>query len=239
MLENHVKNKSMTPSSCMVLLSGGQDSSTCLYWAKRAFKQVHAITFRYGQRHAHETEIAIRMANIAEVAVTVKELSPIFADSQNALTQTHIDIQESTNGTLPNTFVPGRNLLFLTIAAMAAYEKGIHNLVIGVSQTDYSGYPDCREPFIRSAEESLSRAMEYPFTIHTPLMWLDKEKTWALADELGVFDLIRQETLTCYNGIPAEGCGHCPACKLRKQGLEHYLRNRSQATPNTAILTRT
>lgn len=223
----------------MVLLSGGQDSSTCLYWAKRAFKQVHAITFRYGQRHAHETEIAIRMANIAEVAVTVKELSPIFADSQNALTQTHIDIQESTNGTLPNTFVPGRNLLFLTIAAMAAYEKGIHNLVIGVSQTDYSGYPDCREPFIRSAEESLSRAMEYPFTIHTPLMWLDKEKTWALADELGVFDLIRQETLTCYNGIPAEGCGHCPACKLRKQGLEHYLRNRSQATPNTAILTRT
>lgn len=223
----------------MVLLSGGQDSSTCLYWAKRAFKQVHAITFRYGQRHAHETEIAIRMANIAEVAVTVKELSPIFADSQNALTQTHINIQESTNGALPNTFVPGRNLLFLTIAAMAAYEKGIHNLVIGVSQTDYSGYPDCREPFIRSAEESLSRAMEYPFTIHTPLMWLDKEKTWALADELGVFDLIRQETLTCYNGIPAEGCGHCPACKLRKQGLEHYLRNRSQATPNTAILTRT
>ncbi len=213
----------MTSSSCMVLLSGGQDSSTCLFWAKKQFEQVYAITFRYGQRHAQETEIALRMAQIAEVPVTVKELSPIFSDSQNALTKNHIEIQESTTGAPPNTFVPGRNLLFLTIAAMSAYEKGIHNLVIGVSQTDYSGYPDCREPFILSARESLSRAMDFPFTIHTPLMWLDKEKTWALADELGVFDLIRKETLTCYNGIPAEGCGHCPACRLRKQGLDRYL----------------
>ena len=213
-------------SSCMVLLSGGQDSSTCLFWAKREFSELHAITFRYGQRHAQETGIATRIAQIAQVPLLIKEFASLFDDSKNALIQPGMAIQESVAGAPPNTFVPGRNLVFLTIAAIAAYEKGIHDLVIGVSQTDYSGYPDCREPFIRSAEETLSRAMDYPFTIHTPLMWLDKEKTWALADELGVFDLIRQETLTCYNGIVAEGCGNCPACRLRKQGLEHYLRNR-------------
>ena len=126
----------------------------------------------------------------------------------------------------PNTFVPGRNLFFLSIAAVYAREHGIMNLVTGVSQTDFSGYPDCRDSFIRSLNVTLNLAMDEQFVIHTPLMWIDKAETWQLADQLGVFDLVRNETLTCYNGIPGDGCGECPACKLRRNGLEKYLKLR-------------
>lgn len=128
--------------------------------------------------------------------------------------------------TYPNTFVPGRNLFFLSIAAVYAREHGIYHLVTGVSQTDFSGYPDCRDTFIRSLNVTLNLAMDEQFVIHTPLMWIDKAETWALADELGVLDLVRHETLTCYNGIPGDGCGHCPACKLRREGLEKYLNSK-------------
>lgn len=124
--------------------------------------------------------------------------------------------------------MPGRNLFFLSIAAVFAREQEAFHLVTGVSQTDYSGYPDCRDSFIKSLNVTLNLAMDEQFVIHTPLMWIDKAETWALADELGVFDLVRNETLTCYNGIPADGCGHCPACKLRKQGLEEYLSKRNR-----------
>ena len=123
----------------------------------------------------------------------------------------------------PNTFVPGRNLFFLSIAAVYAHERGIRHLVTGVSQTDFSGYPDCRDNFIRSLNVTLNEAMDMQYVIHTPLMWIDKCQTWALADRLGVLQLIREKTLTCYNGIQGDGCGHCPACKLRREGLEHYL----------------
>jgi 7-cyano-7-deazaguanine synthase len=123
----------------------------------------------------------------------------------------------------PNTFVPGRNLFFLSIAAVFARERGIRHLVTGVSQTDFSGYPDCRDSFIKSLNVTLNLAMDEQFVIHTPLMWIDKCATWALADRLGVLDIIRRDTLTCYNGIPGDGCGHCPACKLRREGLEKYL----------------
>ena len=119
-------------------------------------------------------------------------------------------------------------MFFLSIAAVFAREQGAFHLVTGVSQTDYSGYPDCRDSFIKSLNVTLNLAMDEQFVIHTPLMWIDKAETWALADELGVFDLVRNETLTCYNGIPADGCGHCPACKLRKQGLEEYLSKRNR-----------
>ena len=115
------------------------------------------------------------------------------------------------------------SLFFLSIAAVYAREKGIHHMVTGVSQTDFSGYPDCRDSFIKSLNVTLNLAMEEQFVIHTPLMWIDKAQTWALADELGVLDLVRNETLTCYNGIPGDGCGHCPDCKLRREGLEKYL----------------
>jgi 7-cyano-7-deazaguanine synthase len=124
----------------------------------------------------------------------------------------------------PNTFVPGRNLFFLSIAAVHARELGIMNIVTGVSQTDFSGYPDCRDSFVRSLNVTLNLAMNEQFVLHTPLMWIDKADTWALADRLGVFDLVRQRTLTCYNGIPGDGCGHCPACELRRKGLEEYVK---------------
>ena len=123
----------------------------------------------------------------------------------------------------PNTFVPGRNLFFLSIAAVYAHERGIRHLVTGGSQTDFSGYPDCRDNFIRSLNVTLNEAMDMQYVIHTPLMWIDKCQTWALADRLGVLQLIREKTLTCYNGIQGDGCGHCPACKLRREGLERYL----------------
>ena len=142
----------------------------------------------------------------------------------NSLTRVDIKVDESApeEGT-PNSFVDGRNLLFLSYAAVFAKQRGITDIITGVSQSDFSGYPDCRDMFIKSLNTTLCLAMDYQFDIITPLMWLDKKETWALADELGAFDIIRNETLTCYNGIIGDGCGHCPSCKLRKKGLDAYL----------------
>lgn len=203
--------------SALVCLSGGQDSTTCLYWALKHFTHVEAVCFSYGQKHALEVEVARRIAEKAGVAFSLLDLSLLGQMTHNALTDASVVMdKEKPADALPNTFVPGRNMLFLTLAAVKAYEKGIRNLVTGVSQTDFSGYPDCRDTFIRSLNVSLNLAMESQFVIHTPLMWLDKEQEWELADELGVFDIVRNETLTCYNGVMADGCGECPACKLRR-----------------------
>ena len=136
--------------------------------------------------------------------------------------------KEKPADSVPNTFVPGRNLFFLSIAAVYASEHAIRHLVTGVSQTDFSGYPDCRDTFVKSLNVTLNLAMDKSFVIHTPLMWLDKAGVWELADELGVFDLIRRETLTCYNGIVGDGCGECPACQLRREGLEKYHREKNK-----------
>ena len=215
--------------SALVCLSGGQDSTTCLYWALKHFTHVEAVCFSYGQKHALEVEVARRIAEKAGVAFSLLDLSLLGQMTYNALTDASVVMdKEKPADALPNTFVPGRNMLFLTLAAIKAYEKGIRNLVTGVSQTDFSGYPDCRDTFIRSLNVSLNLAMESQFVIHTPLMWLDKEQEWELADELGVFDLVRNETLTCYNGVMADGCGECPACKLRRAGLERYLLRRGR-----------
>jgi 7-cyano-7-deazaguanine synthase len=144
--------------------------------------------------------------------------------SPNSLTDKTIEMDnEKPAGNCPNTFVPGRNMLFLTFAAILARTHGIYHIVTGVSEADYSGYPDCRDAFIRSLNATLNLAMDETFVLHTPLMHLDKSGVWALAAELGIFALVRTQTLTCYNGIPAGGCGHCPACKLRQAGLEKYL----------------
>ena len=213
----------------MVCLSGGQDSTTCLYWALKNFDHVEAVCFSYGQKHALEVEVARRIAGKAGVEFSLLDLSLLGQMTHNALTDASVVMdKEKPADALPNTFVPGRNMLFLTLAAVKAYEKGIRNLVTGVSQTDFSGYPDCRDTFIRSLNVSLNLAMESQFVIHTPLMWLDKEQEWELADELGVFDVVRNETLTCYNGVMADGCGECPACKLRRAGLERYLLRRGR-----------
>ena len=208
----------------LVVFSGGQDSTTCLYWAKAHFKEVFALCFDYGQKHVLETQMAEQLA--AEAGVHFHNLtSPLIGQlGSNALTDTSIQMdQEKPADTPPNTFVPGRNLFFLSIAAVYAREHGIRHIVTGVSQTDYSGYPDCRDSFIKSLNVTLNLAMDEQFVIHTPLMWIDKCATWALADRLGVLDIVRHKTLTCYNGIPGDGCGHCPACKLRREGLERYL----------------
>ncbi len=210
--------------SAVVLFSGGQDSTTCLFWAKKHFKKVYALSFLYGQKHSHEVDLARGIAEGAEIDFKVMDATFISHLGRNSLTDITLTMdQEKPADSFPNTFVPGRNLFFISIAAVFAREHGVRNLVTGVSQTDFSGYPDCRDSFIKSLNVTLNLAMDEQFAIHTPLMWINKAQTWALADELGVLDLVRNETLTCYNGVPADGCGHCPACKLRKQGLEEYL----------------
>lgn len=214
----------MNNETALVVFSGGQDSTTCLFWAKKHFKKVLALSFLYGQKHQHEVEIAQAIAAKAEVEMEVMDVSFIGKLGHNSLTDTSMQMDEvKPEDGVPNTFVPGRNLFFLSIAAVYARERGVNHLVTGVSQTDFSGYPDCRDSFIKSLNVTLNLAMDEQFVLHTPLMWIDKAQTWALADELGVLDLVRNETLTCYNGVVGDGCGHCPACKLRREGLEKYL----------------
>ncbi|MDR3217927.1 MAG: 7-cyano-7-deazaguanine synthase QueC [Dysgonamonadaceae bacterium] len=209
--------------SALVLHSGGQDSTTCLFWAKKNFEEVRTLCITYGQRHSLEVELAKKIASKAGVPFQVLDANVISCLSENSLTNhTMVMDQEKPIDAYPNTFVPGRNLFFLTFAAVIARSHGIRNIVTGVSQADYSGYPDCRDTFIRSANVTLNLAMDEQFIIHTPLMWLTKAETWALADELGVLEIVKNDTLTCYNGIIAEGCGHCPACKLRNEGLRGY-----------------
>lgn len=218
----------MNREAALVVFSGGQDSTTCLYWAKREFKKVYALSFLYGQKHQKEVELAREIAVKAGVEFEVMDVSFIGKLGQNSLTDTSIVMdQEKLQDTVPNTFVPGRNLFFLSIAAVYARERGINHIVTGVSQTDFSGYPDCRDAFIKSLNVTLNLAIDEQFVLHTPLMWIDKMETWALADKLGILDLVRYETLTCYNGVIGDGCGHCPACKLRREGLENYLASKA------------
>lgn len=219
----------------LVVLSGGQDSTTCLFWAKREFEEVVALSFNYGQKHALEVELAQTIAERAGVPHTTLDCDLIGRLGRNSLTHTDIEVEKGVaeGGRPPSTFVPGRNLFFLSLAAVYARERGISHLVTGVSQTDFSGYPDCRDAFIRSLNVTLNLALDAQMVIHTPLMWLDKCETWALADELGVLDLVRHDTLTCYNGVPGDGCGECPACILRRRGLEAYLQQKAQQTAHS------
>ena len=215
----------ITPNNnALVVLSGGQDSTTCLFWAKKHFGNVAAITFSYGQRHLSEVAAAERIASVAGVDWECLDVPLIGTMAKNSLTDKDMRMDEvKPQDTPPNTFVPGRNLFFLSIAAVYARERNMTNIVTGVGQTDFSGYPDCRDTFIKSLNVSLNLAMEEQFVIHTPLMWKDKKETWAMADELGVLDIVRNETVTCYNGVKGDGCGHCPACELRRRGLEEYM----------------
>ncbi len=213
----------------LVVLSGGQDSSTCLFWAIREFgrENVAAVGFDYGQRHKAELECAAEITAKAGVPFEVIPTPIINQLSANSLTREDIPVdEEKPEGTPPNTLVEGRNLLFLSYAAIYAKTHGMTELVTGVCETDFSGYPDCRDIFVKSLNVTLNLAMDYRFCIHTPLMWIDKAATWALADELGVIDIIKNNTLTCYNGIKGDGCGHCPACKLRRRGYEKYIKER-------------
>ncbi len=207
----------MKQEKAIVVFSGGQDSTTCLFWAQERFEEVEAVTFDYGQRHLLEIECAKEIA--AELGVThhILDMSLLNQLAPNALTRQDIEVEDGEDGGLPSTFVPGRNLLFLSFAGVLASQVGAKHIVTGVCETDFSGYPDCRDIFIKSLNVTLNLSMDDSFVIDTPLMWLNKAQTWALADQLGALEFVRQRTLTCYNGVIADGCGECPACKLRKK----------------------
>lgn len=221
----------MKNEKAVVVFSGGQDSTTCLFWALENFQEVATVTFNYGQRHSNEIECARKIADELGVSFKVLDMNLINQLSANALTRADIEVTE-VDGELPSTFVPGRNHLFLSFAAVYADAIGARHLITGVSETDFSGYPDCRDNFIKSLNVTLNLAMDGKFVIHTPLMWLDKSEVWELADELGALDFVQEKTLTCYNGVPSSGCKECPACVLRNEGLAAY---QARKTAGTAI----
>jgi len=213
----------------LVVFSGGQDSTTCLFWAMCYFAEVEAVTFSYGQKHSSEIAAARQIAADNGVPWRLVDASFMRQLGTSSLTDETVEMDNETPaGGYPNTFVPGRNLFFLSMAAVIARERGITDLVTGVSQTDFSGYPDCRDTFIHSLNATINLAMDCQITIHTPLMWIDKAATWALADQLGAMDTVRRRTVTCYNGVPGDGCGHCLSCRLRQKGLEKYLKSKDE-----------
>lgn len=215
----------------LVVLSGGQDSTTCLYWAIERFgrNNVSAIGFDYGQRHKTELLCAEEICKSEKIKYEIIATPVINELSANSLTRADIEVdEEKPEGTPPNTFVEGRNHLFLSYAAIYAKTHNITDIVTGVCETDFSGYPDCRDIFVKSLNVTLNLAMDYNFVIHTPLMWLDKADTWKMAEDLGVLDLIYNKTLTCYNGIIGEGCRHCPACHLRSRGYNEFLERKAK-----------
>ncbi|GAB1612865.1 7-cyano-7-deazaguanine synthase QueC [Mammaliicoccus lentus] len=215
-------SETLKNDKALVVFSGGQDSTTCMFYAKENFKEVELVTFQYGQRHDLEIEVAENIAKEQGLKHHILDMSLLSQLSPNALTDHNMEIENNEDG-IPNTFVPARNLLFLSFAGALAYQIGAKHIITGVCETDFSGYPDCRDSFIKSMNLSLNLSMDKDFVIHTPLMWLNKQETWALSDELGALDYVRERTLTCYNGVIADGCGECPACKLRNQGLSQYL----------------
>lgn len=221
MMHQEINNK-----KAVVVFSGGQDSTTCLFWAQKQFGEVIAVSFDYNQKHRKELDCAANICKKYGIEHTIMDLALLNQLAPNSLTRGDISVdKEAPEEGVPNTFVDGRNMLFLAFAAVFAKQKGISHIVAGVSQSDFSGYPDCRDVFIKSMNVTLNLAMDYQFVLHTPLMWIDKQQTWNMAYELGILDVIKNETLTCYNGIMGEGCGDCPACKLRNRGYREFLAN--------------
>jgi 7-cyano-7-deazaguanine synthase len=229
----------MQPEGALVLFSGGQDSTTTLAWALSRFDRVETMGFNYGQRHRIEldcrTAILEKLVGLKPVWVErlkqdhLLPLGVLGDVSDTALTRDTAIAMDSSG--LPNTFVPGRNIIFLTFAAAVAYRRGLKHLVTGVCETDYSGYPDCRDDTMKALQVALNLGMESRLVIDTPLMWLDKAQTWGLARDLGgdeLVDLIVEETHTCYEGDRSAlhdwgyGCGNCPACGLRQAGYEAF-----------------
>ncbi|WP_226674459.1 7-cyano-7-deazaguanine synthase QueC [Rossellomorea aquimaris] len=215
----------MNTEKALVVFSGGQDSTTCLFWAKKAFKEVEAVTFNYGQRHVAELDCAREIAEDLNVPHHVLDMNLLNQLAPSALTRADEEITKA-EGELPSTFVPGRNLIFLSFAGILAKQIGAKHIVTGVCETDFSGYPDCRDMFVKSLNVSLNLSMDDQFVIHTPLMWINKAETWKMADDLGAFQYIQENTLTCYNGLKGSGCGECPACELRQKGLEEYVNDK-------------
>ena len=212
----------------VVVLSGGQDSALCLALAVRRHgaDKVAAMTFAYGQRHAVEVRYARRLARRFGVAVHKVVRLGFYKDlTANALLDPHAKIERRRGAKCPTTVVEGRNAFFLLAAAVWAKSLGATDVYTGVSEADFSGYPDCRAAFIRAQQRAIRLALEWPVRIVTPFIHRTKAEEWDLAAKLGVFELIRDDTVTCYNGIPGNGCGTCPACRLRRRGLRAYERS--------------
>ncbi len=224
--------------AALVLFSGGQDSATCLAWALARFGRVETLGFDYGQRHRIELECrAALRSGMARLSVDWSRLGDdhsLALDALGQVSETSLTREAEitvTEGGLPSTFVPGRNLIFLAFAAALAWRRGIRHIVTGVCETDYSGYPDCRDDTIKAMQVALNLGMDRRFVLHTPLMWIDKAETWQLAESLGgenLVELIRRESHSCYLGTRdilhdwGYGCGHCPACDLRAKGFARY-----------------
>ena len=235
-------DEKLQSETALVLFSGGQDSAICLAWALQRFARVETLGFDYGQRHAIELKCrdrlldemkSLRMDWASRIGKChTLEISTLAEISDTALT-CEVAISMGKDG-LPNTFVPGRNLVILTLAAALAYRRGISHIIGGMCETDYSGYPDCRDETIRALKIALNLGMNKQFELHMPLMWLDKASTWRLAHKLGgegLVDLIRECSHTCYLGergtrhVWGYGCGECPACALRARGWQEYAAN--------------
>lgn len=221
----------------VVVLSGGQDSALCLALAVRKYgaDAVAAITFEYGQRHAVETKYARRLAKHFGISRHKLVKFGFYGDLTDSALFAGGGAEaigretRRRRGAPPATVVEGRNAFFLLAAAVWAKSLGAHDIWTGVSQTDYSGYPDCRAPFIAAQRKAASLALDYPLKITAPFMRKTKAEEWALADRLGILELVRDKTVTCYNGIPGAGCGKCPACRLRNRGLARYLAEKKSA----------
>jgi 7-cyano-7-deazaguanine synthase len=234
--------------TALVLFSGGQDSTTCLAWALSRFDRVETIGFDYRQRH--RVELDCRVTVLAALKGIFPDWAPrlgqdrvidlgMIKDLGDTALTSDVEIEMRASG-LPNTFVPGRNILFLTTAGAVAYRRGIKHLVGGMCETDFSGYPDCRDDTMKALQATLNLAMESRLVIETPLMWLDKAATWRLANELGgdlFVDLVRLDTHTCYHGDRQHlhdwgyGCGKCPACDLRKVGYQNFRSSSVRRSP--------
>lgn len=214
----------------VVVFSGGQDSTTCLIQALQQYDEVHCVTFDYGQRHREEITVAQQLAKkLGARAHKVLDVNLLNELAISSLTRDNIPVPQwdpNASG-LPSTFVPGRNILFLTLASVFAWQVEAEAVITGVCETDFSGYPDCRDEFVKALNHAITLGMARDIRFETPLMWLNKAETWALADYWQQLPLIRNETLTCYNGIQGDGCGECAACHLRARGLQEYQANQS------------
>jgi queuosine biosynthesis protein QueC len=220
----------------VIVFSGGQDSTTCLIHALPTYDEIHCITFDYGQRHRAEIEVAQQLSKQLGVKVhKVLDTSLLSELAISSLTRDHILIARSTGEGVPDTFVPGRNILFLTLASIYAYQVGAEAVITGVCETDFSGYSDCRDEFVKAMNKAIELGMDYKLRVETPLMWLNKAEIWALSDYHHQLDLIKHHTLTCYSGIKGSGCARCDACSLRAKGMKKFLDNRTDVTNSLKV----
>lgn len=216
----------------IIIFSGGQDSTTCLIHAINQYNEIHCITFNYTQRQSAEIFAAKNICQHFNIIVhKILDIGLLNELAISSLTRDNIPVlsyEESFKSKLPNTFIPGRNILFFTLSAIYAYQVQAEVVISGVCETDFSGYPDCRDEFVKTLNRAICLGISKSIRFETPLMWLNKAETWALADYYNLLEFVQNKTLTCYNGIIGSGCQHCAACYLRKNGLRSYLNYRKE-----------